>query len=173
MPTCTGCGSDVNEGVKFCPKCGQPTAAAASSSAPSGAPGGSPGGYAGADAAASPAAGSASVDNQNVMGALAYVTIIPAILFLVIEPYNKNRFVRFHSFQCLFLALASFVLSIANMMLGAVLAFIPVVGWILSLIIGIGIPIGILVLWVLALFKAYQGEEYKLPVIGDFAAKQA
>jgi len=174
MPVCSGCGSDVGEGVKFCPKCGQPQAAAAASASSS--PGGNGGaGYtAPPPPSAGPSAGasSASVDNQNVMGALAYVTIIPAIIFLVIEPYNKNRFVRFHSFQCLFLALASFGLSIANMILSIILGFIPVVGWILGLVLGFGIPILIIVLWLLAVIKAYQGQEYRLPIIGDLAAKQ-
>jgi hypothetical protein len=42
-----------------------------------------------------------------VAGMLAYFTIIPAIIFLLIEPYNRNRFVRFHSFQCLFVAVSA------------------------------------------------------------------
>ena len=49
---------------------------------------------------------------ENVAGMLAYFTIIPAIIFLLIEPYNRNRFVRFHSFQCLFTAAALIVLHI-------------------------------------------------------------
>jgi uncharacterized membrane protein len=106
------------------------------------------------------------------MGAVAYITIIPAILFLVLEPYNKNRFIRFHSFQCLFLALAGFALSIANMVLSMALGFVPVVGWIIGLLLGFGIPIALFVVWILAVIKAYQGQEYRLPVIGDLAAKQ-
>ena len=39
---------------------------------------------------------------DNVAGMLAYITIIPAIIFLVVEPFNKRRFVRFHSFQSIF-----------------------------------------------------------------------
>ena len=58
---------------------------------------------------------------DNVAGMLAYVTIIPAIIFLVMEPYNKNRFVRFHSFQCLFFAVALIVLHIGL----SILAFVP------------------------------------------------
>ena len=169
MPTCSGCGSDVADGLKFCPKCGQPQASAAASSTSSA---GAGGGYAGGGAAAGSSAG-AAIDNQNVMGALAYVTIIPAILFLVMEPYNKNRFVRFHSFQCLFLALGAFGLSIVNMILSLVLGFIPVVGWIIGLVLGFGIPIAILAIWLIAVIKAYGGEEYRLPIIGDLAAKQA
>jgi len=49
---------------------------------------------------------------DNVAGALAYVTFIPAIVFLVLEPYSKNRFIRFHSFQCLFFCGALFALGI-------------------------------------------------------------
>ena len=49
---------------------------------------------------------------ENVAGMLAYFTIIPAIIFLLIEPYNRNRFVRFHSFQCLFTCAALIVLHI-------------------------------------------------------------
>ncbi|MEZ5361175.1 MAG: DUF4870 domain-containing protein [Bryobacterales bacterium] len=107
-----------------------------------------------------------------MLGAVAYVTIIPAILFLVLEPYNKNRFIRFHSFQCLFLGLTGFVLSIGNMILGFVLGMIPVIGWIISLILAFAIPIAIFAAWLIAVIKAYQGEEYRLPVIGDLAAKQ-
>ncbi len=44
---------------------------------------------------------------------LAYVTIIPAIIFLVLEPYNKNRFIRFHSFQSIFFCVALIALSVA------------------------------------------------------------
>ena len=161
MPVCSGCGSDVAEGVKFCPRCGQPVAAAAAASAG--------GGYYAPPAAAATSAAS----NDNVMGAVAYVTIIPAILFLVLEPYNKNRFIRFHSFQCLFLALAGFVLSIGNMILSMVIGFIPVFGWIISLVLGFGIPIALFAVWLIAVIKAYQGEQYRLPIIGDLAAKQA
>jgi len=116
-----------------------------------------------------PAAGS----NDNVMGALAYFTIIPAILFLVIEPYNKNRFIRFHSFQMIFLVLAMFAIWIAEFVLGMVLAFVPVVGPILGFVIGLAVFFGSIAAWALAAFKAYQGQKYKLPVIGDLAEQQA
>ena len=91
----------------------------------------------------------------------------------MIEPYNKNRFIRFHSFQCLFLALTGFVLSIGNMILGFVIGMIPVIGWIISLLLAFAIPIALLAAWVIVVLKAYQGQEYRLPVIGDLAAKQA
>ena len=45
--------------------------------------------------------------SDNAAGALAYITIIPAIIFLLVEPYNKNSFVRFHAWQCIFLGIAA------------------------------------------------------------------
>jgi uncharacterized membrane protein len=100
--------------------------------------------------------------SDNAAGALAYVTIIPAIIFLVVEPYNKNSFVRFHAWQSIFLGIAAVAIDI-------VLSVIPIIGWII-------IPffmIAFLVIWVLVLIKASKGQRYKLPVIGKFAEQQA
>jgi uncharacterized membrane protein len=101
-------------------------------------------------------------------GALAYVTIIPAIVFLVLEPYNKNRFIRFHSFQCIFFAVAWTVLWIAL----ATIGHIPVLGW-ATLLLWPLISLAGLVIWIILVLKAYQGQMFKLPVIGDMAEKQA
>ncbi len=105
---------------------------------------------------------------DNVAGMLAYVTIIPAIIFLVMEPYNKNRFVRFHAFQNLFFAVAWIVLWIAL----SIIAHIPILGW-LTILIWPLIGLGGLILWIILLLKANQGQMWKLPVIGDMAEKQA
>jgi uncharacterized membrane protein len=116
--------------------------------------------------------GAAAATNQgmtdNVAGMLAYVTIIPAIIFLVVAPYNRNRFIRFHAFQCLFFCVALLVLQIGL----SVLTVIPFMGLItipLHLVVGLG---GF-ALWIVLLLKAYQGQMWKLPVIGDLAEKQA
>jgi len=108
------------------------------------------------------AAGATSGLSDNAAGAIAYITIIPAIIFLIVEPYNRNSFVRFHSWQSIFLGIAAFAIQI-------VLSIIPVVGWII-------IPfflIGFLILWIMCLIKASKGERWKLPLIGEFAEKQA
>ena len=105
---------------------------------------------------------------DNVAGMLAYVTIIPAIIFLVMEPYNKNRFIRFHSFQCLFFAVALIVLNIGLSVL-AIVPFMAIITIPLHLLIGLGA----LILWIILLMKANQGQMYKLPMIGDIAEKQA
>jgi uncharacterized membrane protein len=105
---------------------------------------------------------------DNVAGMLAYVTIIPAIVFLVMEPYNKSRFVRFHSFQSIFFTVAWIVLWIAISVVG----MIPVLGW-ATLLIWPLVGLGGLILWIVLLIKANQGQMFKLPVIGDLAEKQA
>lgn len=98
----------------------------------------------------------------NVAALLAYLFWIPAILWLVIEPYSKDRFIRFHSLQALFLGLVWFVLSI-------VLSLIPIIGWILLIFL----PLAAIGLAIYCAIKAYNKSWFKLPVIGDFAEKSA
>ena len=100
--------------------------------------------------------------SPNVAALLAYLLWIPAILWLVIEPYNKDRFIRFHSFQALFLGLAWLAVSI-------VLTMIPVLGWLLLLFL----PLVAIVVVIVCAYKAYKNEWFKLPVIGELAEKQA
>jgi uncharacterized membrane protein len=110
---------------------------------------------------------------DNVAGMLAYITIIPAIIFLVMEPYNKNRFVRFHAWQNIFLCLGAFVCWIALFIISAVLAFIPILGHLIAFLLWAVLSVGLLVAWIIVLIKANQGQMYKLPVVGDLAEKQA
>jgi len=105
---------------------------------------------------------------DNTAGMLAYITIIPAIIFLVMEPYNKNKFVRFHAWQNIFLCIAMTVLWVGLIIIG----MIPIIGW-LTIILWPVIGLGFLVVWILLLVKANKGEKWKLPFIGDFAEKQA
>jgi uncharacterized membrane protein len=144
--------------VAFCPTCG--TQIADGTSCPKCAGGAAPGASAGA---ASTGAGL----TDNVAGALAYL-FIPAIVFLVLEPYNKNRFIRFHSFQCLFVCAALFAAGIAL----SILTFIPFLG-LITIPLHFLLGIGSLVLWIILFLKAYQGQIFKLPVVGDMAAQQA
>jgi uncharacterized membrane protein len=108
---------------------------------------------------APPAAQSGLSDGQA--GALAYVTIIPAIIFLLVEPYNRNSFVRFHAWQSIFFQAAFFVVSFINV--------IPLLGQIVFLIAFVGF----FVMWVIVVMKAFKGEKYQLPIIGKYAAQQA
>ena len=154
MAFCAKCGGQLAEGTTFCGACGATVGGVAPAPPP---------------AAASTGSGLTS----NTAGALAYVTIIPAILFLVMEPYNKDRFIRFHAFQCLFFAGSMFAVSIVIMILAFVLAFIPVVGWILDLLMWLTFSFGSLGLVIFLIYKAYHSEMFELPVIGKLAAQQA
>ncbi len=98
--------------------------------------------------------------NENMEGLLCYVLgFITGILFLVLE--KDNKFIRFHAMQSIVTFLSLFVILM-------VIGIIPFLGWLLSGLIGL---VGI-ILWLLLMFKAYQGEIYKLPIAGDFAEKQ-
>ncbi|HEY5382741.1 MAG TPA: DUF4870 domain-containing protein [Acidobacteriaceae bacterium] len=99
--------------------------------------------------------------SDTAAGALAYVTIIPAIIFLVMAPYNTRPFVKFHAFQCLGLAVVWFCLG--------VIGIIPILGW---AVLALG-SLALLVTWILCIVKASQGGALKLPFISDFAAKQS
>jgi uncharacterized membrane protein len=159
MAFCSSCGSQVDDGVKFCPGCGQTMFAAAGGGA---APGGSGGSIGGGGSAV-------TAQNENVMGALAYL-LIPAIIFLVVEPYSKNRFIRFHSFQSLFYCLASVAIQITLGILSSILAFIGI-GFVIAMIMPL-VSLALFVVWIILVVKAFQGQKYKLPMIGDWAEKQ-
>ena len=108
---------------------------------------------------------------QNVAGLLCYVLgFITGIIFLVIEPHNKNRFVRFHAFQSIFFSVAWFILGIIENVIAWSLPWsLSFIASLLYLVIGLG---GFL-LWLFLMYKAYNNEMFKLPVIGDIAMKQA
>jgi uncharacterized membrane protein len=120
-----------------------------------------------------PVAGSSAGGlSTNSAAALAYVTIIPAIVFLVLEPYNKIPLVRFHSIQCLALAVVWFALQVALTILAIILHVIPLIG-ILFTLLHLAVGLGMFIAWLMCIIKASKGEWFKLPVIGDFALKQA
>ena len=105
-------------------------------------------------------AGGGGIDN-NVAGLLAYF-VLPAIIWLLIEPYSRNNFVRFHAIQGIALA----VVSIGGSM---VLGMIPILGWIMLIFW----PFVIFIAAVIAMVKAFQNEKWQLPIIGKFAEEQA
>jgi uncharacterized membrane protein len=94
---------------------------------------------------------------QNLAGLLCYVLgWITGIIFLLLE--KDNRFVRFHAIQ-------SIVVFGAFMVIEIILGFIPVIGWILTSLLGILA----FILWIVLMVQAYGGKMYKLPIAGDIA----
>jgi len=97
--------------------------------------------------------------DENLAGLLTYVLgWVTGIIFLVIE--KDSKFVKFHAWQ-------SIIVSGGLMVLSIVLGFIPVIRWFSGILSLVG-----LVLWILLMYKAFQGEMYKLPMVGDLAEKQ-
>ena len=98
---------------------------------------------------------------QNLEGLLCYVLgWVTGIIFLLLE--KDNKFVRFHAVQ-------SIVVFGAYTVLAIIFGFIPVVGWIINLLLGIAA----FILWIVLMVKAYNGQMYKLPVVGDIAERNS
>ena len=98
--------------------------------------------------------------NENLMAAASYLLgFITGIIFLLIE--KQSRFVRFHAMQSTILFGGIFVANIA-------LGFIPILGWLLGLLLSFVA----FILWIVLMWKAFQGEMYKVPKIGDLAEQQ-
>lgn len=107
----------------------------------------------------------------NLAGALAYVLgPITGILFLVIE--KDSRFVRFHAMQSTLLGVAWIVVTYALSLLAGMVVLVPVIGWIISILVSFGMGLIGLILWLLLMWKAFQGEEWEVPVAGPLARKQ-
>ena len=138
------------DGAAFCPKCGKGTGVQAT-----------PGGAAAVPSATPSTGATTSGIQDNIAGLLAYL-VIPAVIFLVVEPYNRNKFIRFHSFQALGLWVACVVLNI-------VIGMIPIVNLFVLPLLGLAE----LIVGIVCMIKAFQNQQFKLPVIGDFAEKQA
>jgi uncharacterized membrane protein len=176
---CPVCHTEVSAQNAFCSSCGAPLAAHAAGATPTGATPSSgytdvPPAYSSAPpayAAAPPAATAAGL-SENAAAALSYLTIIPAIIFLVLEPYNRMPLVRFHSWQSIGLCVAAFLLQVIVSIAEITMHFIPGIILLFSLI-HLVIGLGLFLIWLFVILKASKGEWYKLPFIGDFAEKQA
>lgn len=97
--------------------------------------------------------------------ALCYVAgLITGIIFLVLAPYNQNKYIRFHAFQSIFMNIACIAISIAS----------SIVLMILHLsFLGMFVSLALFALWIYMLVMTFQGKKIVLPVIGPFAQQQA
>jgi uncharacterized membrane protein len=108
---------------------------------------------------------------ENVWAALAYVSFIPAVVFLSVGSFKHNRLVRFHSWQSIFFDVALIVAGLALRVLFALVSWIPRLGYLLGLLAFLIAGLACAVVWVVLVVKALQGELFKLPIIGHFAEK--
>jgi uncharacterized membrane protein len=112
-----------------------------------------------------------SQSKENLLAALAYITFIPAVVFVVLEPFKRDRFIRFHAFQSIFLTVATMVIAIALRILYSILTLVPVVGYLMAWLAVAVAVLGWGILWLVLLVKALQGQSFRLPVIGSLAEK--
>lgn len=102
----------------------------------------------------------AAKGNENMMAAASYLLgFVTGIIMLLIE--KQSKFVRFHAMQSTILFGGVFVANIA-------LGFIPILGW----LVGLLLSFATFILWILCMWKAFQGEMYKVPYVGVMAEKQ-
>src|SRR6202040_4010289 len=93
---------------------------------------------------------------ENMACALCYLLgLLTGILFLVLEPYNKNRLIRFHAFQSIFLNIAWIAVYIAISIVSYVLFAIPFLGPMLMIVLHLAAGLGVFILWLMLIYKAY------------------
>jgi uncharacterized membrane protein len=110
---------------------------------------------------------------RRIAGALAYFTFLPPLVFLTLHPYRRDRFVRFHSIQCLLLWLAGLIVGLAIRLLALLLLMIPAVGmWLISLMTALA-GLAAFFIWLVLEVKALQGQAFKLSVLGELAEHYA
>ena len=121
-----------------------------------------------------PAPAAAGMED-NVAGALCYFfTVITGVVFLVLEPYNKNKIIRFHAFQAIFFGLGAFAVNIAMTIFSTILrSFLNYSLYFIPALLSLAVGLALFGVWILLMYKAYNREYFKLPIIGDLAEKQA
>lgn len=113
---------------------------------------------------------SASGLAPNLAGALSYVLApLTGIIFLLLE--KQNRFVRFHAAQSTVFGIAWIVVWVALTFLSTILSVIPILGWLISVLLMLGLGLGGFVLWLVLMWRAFNGAEWELPVVGQQARK--
>ncbi len=177
---CTQCGATVNESARFCKKCGAKLIATqpAQPGAPPGVTYQNPPGYQPPQDYGQPPyqtpyqypyQSSAGGDlKQNIAALLCYpLSFITGILFLVLTPYNRDYFVRFHAYQSIFFFLGLLALKIV---LGVISIVTP---WFIDNLFSTGMNLLALGGTGWMMYQAYQGNRFKLPIVGDMAENQA
>jgi uncharacterized membrane protein len=163
MAFCSNCGSAVLEREIFCSVCGAPVSSAIRRPAVPHNPA-TPPKISGAKAAMA----------SNAAAALSYLLgFVTGIVFLVVEPYKRDKFVRFHAFQSILYSIAVVVFEIAwsKTVLAGMFSlgdFWKIVSTVSSLI-----WLGLVAFWIFLMYKAYNNDACKIPVIGEWAYRQA
>ena len=157
MPiSCGYCGASMPDVAEFCPSCGRPVKEG-NFFAPEQPVSGRP-------AISKPMPTGPPVEwNDRWVGALAYLTFIPAVVFLFVKQFQRRKFVRFHAFQSVFF----WAVVIVMVLLGLLASMF---GWLFMwMLVGTLVSLALFFTWLLLSIKALQGEWFALPWVGPFA----
>jgi uncharacterized membrane protein len=159
MPYCNKCGTEAGEDAAFCGNCGAPISSTAQNAPPSVPP--------------QPQQASSSI-TPNVAATLSYVLgFITGIIFLVLDPYKNDRFVRFHAFQSILFSAALIVFWILwGGIVWTIFARVLFM-WAILNMISMLVSLAAFVVWILLMYKAYNNDRFMIPFIGDIADRQA
>src|SRR6266496_3966615 len=102
---------------------------------------------------------------DRAVAALAYLTLLPAAVLLLLPAYRQRAFVRFHAWQSVLLWGAFCLLTIVSLLLSNVAAAMA------FLLLGILALLAMFFLWMVLSLKAWQGERFELPLFGDLATR--
>ena len=111
--------------------------------------------------------------DENVASALCYLALVlTGVLFLFLEPYNRNKTIRFHAFQSIFVWVGIMVADLGvHIVFGSILDG-PHTYWLMNLIWS-AFGLGTLALWLALMYRAYMGERWVAPVVGEMAQRLA
>lgn len=143
MAICAKCGAD--SAGRFCATCGNPVADPRSADLP-----------------------------ENAASLLCYALwALSGVIFLALEPYNRSKLVRFHAWQSILTSIVLFAGWFVVLAIAGILRIVPWIGAPIASALLSVFGLGMMGLWLLMMFKAYQGGSLDLPFISRFAQKQA
>ena len=141
---CPRCGAALIDNARYCHQCG---------------------GWADSPEGGGPAF-SAKPLAQNVAAALCYsLGLITGIVFLNLEPYRNDPQIRFHAWHSIYFSLAWVAISALHGMMAFGFFYL----WFLAPFVNLAFT----VLWIILMVKAYNGEKFELPWLGELAHRQA
>jgi uncharacterized membrane protein len=144
MAICEMCKTEVLEGAQFCPSCGKSMKK---------------------EAQIHPQDAAQDAEKNKTMAVLAYILFfIP----LLTGEYKNSPFLKFHTNQGTVLFIAAVIYGIAYGILSIILAFIPIIGWILILLLGL-LSLGFVVFCIIGILNAVNGKLKELPIIGKMS----
>lgn len=118
-------------------------------------------------------AGVEPLSRDAFLGAVAYLAVLPAIIFLVVPDLKQKRYLRFHSWQSILLAVSIVVVAAVTRLAFAVLSVFPFMGFLLAWLVAGLVALAVVFLWIAIVIKAALGDAYGLPFIGTWSGRLA